>query len=278
MFNFLTQPKGPKITPATETVSLNFSGTKVSFKAPGYSYAMIDQDDDDLLPTEYDLEDFSYYGSTLFQIYFNEQPYNPEVDIAGFAAFKTIWGFRQALLGNKYDNGTLSFLVGVTHIGRFGSLFKPQNMERAIIENIDLRFGPRSWLAGEGCGGRRFEGPLNWRTQNINGKDWVGYFIHEFRLGRGGRIYWGIPLTEEHFLSFSFDDTGSPSEKLVGAFNRLAEQIVASCTIEYSEAVQQQIKQAEKDGLGEPYSAHREPQAWEEYDLEPERFELKDSF
>ncbi|VAW63086.1 hypothetical protein MNBD_GAMMA09-606, partial [hydrothermal vent metagenome] len=114
MFDFLTRPKGPKITKNTETVTLDFSGTKVRFKAPGYSYAMIEQDDDDLLPTEYDLDDFSYYGSSLY-LNFNEHPYNPEIDIAGFGAFKTIWGFRQALLGNKYDSSTLSFLVGVDH-------------------------------------------------------------------------------------------------------------------------------------------------------------------
>ncbi|VAW60691.1 hypothetical protein MNBD_GAMMA09-1407, partial [hydrothermal vent metagenome] len=116
-----------------------------------------------------------------------------------------------------------------------------------------------------------------WRIKAFNGLDWVGYFISKVRLKGGGKIIWSIPLTKEHFLSFQFDDPGYPSEKLVKAFNQLAEQIVASCTIEYSEAVQQQIKQAAKEGPGEPYSSHREPQAWEEYDLEPERFKRKSS-
>ena len=273
MFNFLTQPKGPKVTASTETVTLTFSGTKVSFKAPGYSYAMIDQDDDDRLPTEYDLDDFSLYGSTLHQT-FDEHLYNPEIDIAGFGCYTTAWGFRKPLLGNKYDRGTLSFLVGVDHIARFGSLFKPRNMEKAIIESIDLEFGPQGWLAGEGCGGRRFKGPLNWQIQHFNGRDWVGYFIHKLWRGRGGEIFWSIPLTETHFLRFTFDDTGYPSEKMVNVFNKLAKDVVSSCKIEYSNTVQQQIKQAEADGLGEPYSAHREAQAWEEYDREPEKYEL----
>jgi len=262
MFSYFTRPKGPCVNRKTETVTLTFSGTKVRFKAPGYSYAMIDQDEDDLLPEDYDLDDFSQYGSTLHGSFNEKHPYDPEIDIAGFGCFNSTWSFRKPLLGDKYDNGTLSFVIGVDHITRFGSLFKPQNMEKAAIECIDLEYGPKGWLAWEGSKRQRFQGPLNWRIHHFQGLEWIHYFVNEYRLKRGGRITWNIPLTEEHFLSFTFRDTGYPSEKLVKEFNRLAREIVETCEIDYSEAVQQQIKKAKIEGLGPPYSTHREPQVW----------------
>jgi len=268
MFSYFTRPKGPCVNRKTETVTLTFSGTKVRFKAPGYSYVMIDQDEDDLLPVDYDLDDFSQYRSVLHGSFNEEHPYDPEIDIAGFGCFKSVWSFRKPLLGDKYDNGTLAFVIGVDHIARFGSLFKPQNMEKAAIECIDLMYGPKGWLAWENLKDQRFKAPLNWRIHHFQGLEWIHYFINEIHLKRGGRMTWSIPLTEEHFLSFTFRDTGYPSEKLVKEFNRLAREIIETCEIDYSEAVQRQIKKAKIEGLGLPYSTHREPQVWEVYEQE----------
>jgi len=159
---------------------LNRVSSYVRFKAPGYSYAMIEQDEDDLLPADYDLDDFQY-KSTLF-LDFNEQLYNPDIDIAAIGYFKNIWGFRKALFGDKYDNGTLSFTLGLRHIARFGSLFKPQNMEKAAIEDIDLAYGPKSYLAGEGSGGRRYQAPLDWSIHSFNNLEWIHFKSHHKKI------------------------------------------------------------------------------------------------
>jgi len=160
---------------------LNRVSSYVRFKAPGYSYAMIEQDEDDLLPADYDLDDFKQYKSTLF-LDFNEQLYNPDIDIAAIGYFKNIWGFRKALFGDKYDNGTLSFTLGLRHIARFGSLFKPQNMEKAAIEDIDLAYGPKSYLAGEGSGGRRYQAPLDWSIHSFNNLEWIHFKSHHKKI------------------------------------------------------------------------------------------------
>ncbi|MFT5719018.1 MAG: hypothetical protein ACI9T7_003229 [Oleiphilaceae bacterium] len=273
IINYFKKPKGPNFSKA-DPVSLTFSGTKVNFMCPGYSYQMIDQDEEDKLPTDINLYDFKQYKSVLFSHF--DEPYNQAIDIAAFGCFHTKWGFRKGLLGNKYDEGTFSFTLSIRHITRFGSLFKPQNMERAVIEALELSFGPKGTWAGEGCGGRRYRGPEDWKIQHSNTLNWLHYCVTDIVGGDIKNHVWCIPISEEHFISFRFRDTGYSSNQLIEAHKVLAEQVVSSCRIEYSPDALAQMDKAVQEGLGEPYSEHREPLAWEEYDLEPERFERKE--
>ncbi len=273
MFDFLTKPKGPNFAKA-EPVTLEFSGTKVHFKVPNYSYNMINQDDSDRLPTTYNLYDLEQYQSTLDG--YGSSPRMKDGDIGGIGCFDTTWSFDKALFGGEMDSGTLNFGVALNYIPWGESLFKPQNMENALIEKMNIRYGPRSCWAGTESGGRRFSCPLNWSVHEFSGLKWIHCYVEQKRVN-GGWVWWAVPITDEHFLIFTYRDTNNNSKRLIECFGLLAKQVVSSCVIEYSEDAKRQMEKAEDEGLGEDYSQSREPLAWEEYDLHPEKYKFKSS-
>ena len=278
MFKSLTQIRGPKLNNA-ERVSFDISGNKVSFIVPAYNYHMIEEDEKENTQRNFDLEDpLTYKVSTAVRE--DDRPFDPSKEPDGFPIYKTLWHFSAPIISLKKPeprsrhDGSMDLAVFVSKFFNFQSLYIAEEFQRAIFFKINNSFGPTSYLAGPGNGGRRFIGPKYWKVNKLNNRLWVSYFIERMGKPNNGKYYWTTTLTNEHSLSFSFNITGAPSSMLFEHIHEFASQIISSCQVEFSEIVKSQMKEVKEEAKQSKISENVEPFAWEEYDLYPEKFEL----
>ncbi|GMR16916.1 MAG: hypothetical protein BMS9Abin31_1311 [Gammaproteobacteria bacterium] len=263
-----TSPKGPNFDNAP-SFAINYSGIKLSFKAPAHTYKMAEKD-------EFDRQYNIYDDSLFFSAYLERMKHlhNPDTDVPGFASFQLGWSFSNGIVF-KTSVVSLSFSIIVRKIPRLSNLFVPDRFERAVMETFDAKFGPFSSL---GNYGRRFDGPLNWQYKNCNGLDWLGYNIQELKYGSEMQTQWCTPLTNEHFLSFEFYEAGSDrSVDPRDAVNDLITQIISSVEVEFTPDIQKYREQAQQQVDVSPFSKTRKPRYWIVYDDDPDQF-LSESF
>ena len=279
MFKSLTQIRGPKLNNA-ERVSFDISGNKVSFNVPAYNYHMIEEDKEENKQRTFDLTDpLVYKESTAIRE--DDDPFDPTKETDGFPIYNTLWHFSKPLVSlrkpeprSRHD-GSIDLAVFVSKFFNFQSLYIAEEFQRAIFFKINNSFGPTSYFAGPGNGGRRFIGPKYWKVDKLNNQLWVSYFIERIGKPNNGEYYWVTPLNKEHTLSFSFNISGSPSSMLFEHIHDFASQIINSCQVEFSEIVKSQIQAVTEEAKQSKITENVGPFAWEEYDLYPEKFELK---
>lgn len=278
MFSALTNIRGPGFGKA-ERVTFDISGNRVSFLAPGYNYHIVAQDQNENERRKFDLDETAIYWSKT-EAREDDDPFDPSKEADGFLVYRSLWHFSKPLINldsteaRTVDNGAMEFLFRVYKYFNFGSLFIPGNLEKATLFKINSSYGPESYFGGPGKGGRRFVGPLKWQSQTFNGVTWIRYFIERNGSPNCGDYIWVAPLTDEHTVSLSFTNAGRPSSKLLAAFEDFMEKLVSSCTIDYSDEVKAQIAAVADEAANSRISEQVEPFAWEEYDLDPEKFEF----
>lgn len=279
MFNALTNIRGPGFDKA-ERVTFDISGNQVSFLAPGYNYHMVAQEEDANAQHYFDVSNPATYKVSTEERE-DDRPFDPTKEVDGFPLFNSMWHFSKPILDTSpkerrtVNSGSMSLSCFVSRLFNFDSLFVPSNFEKAVLFDIEYSFGPESYFGGPGSGGRRFIGPLKWQPQTFNGVTWIRYFIEWNGSPNCGKFIWVAPLTNEHTVSFSFSNAGRPSSKLLAAFENFMEKLVSSCTIEHSDEVKAQIAAVADEAAVSRISEQVEPFAWEEYDLDPEKFEFE---
>lgn len=278
MLDILTKIRGPDFKKA-ERIEFDLSGNKVSFLAPGYNYQMVEQSNHANMRRCYDLSDSSVYWSQK-EVYEEEALIKRAKIVDGIALFKSIWQFSKPLVDlhsepRTRNEGAIDLLVRIYKFSNIESMLVPQTLEQSILSDINMYYGPDSELGGPGKGGRRFTGPLLWTIQSLNGIQWISYFIERSGHPRCGEYFWVAPLAKKHFLSFNFRITGAPSSKLFTHYEAFMTNIISSCTINYSDEVNAQIAEVADEAAKSQLSEHVEPFAWEEYDLNPEKFKLR---
>lgn len=261
----LAAPKGPSFKNA-QAFEIDYSGNKVRFCAPAYSHVLVDKNE---FTDRYNIYDHNTFFSAFHQT--DQHLRNSETDVPGFSSFRLRWGFERGLV-IKSEVVTLTLTLIVRKIARRGNLFSPAYFEQAIMDTIDVKYGPYSSL---GEYGRRFDGPLNWQHKQLNGLDWLGY--HIFEHTGGGRIetQWCTPLTDEHFLCFAFDETGGAGMDQSGrdTVNTFIKQVIERVKIHFTP----DVEQARDSAPNAKFSASRKPRYWMAYDEDPEQF-LSESF
>ena len=278
MFKSLTQIRGPRLDSA-KRLDFDISGNSISFAVPAYNYHMIEEDKAENRQRIYDLDDPGTYKVSA-EVREDDRPFDPKKETDGFPIFKSLWHFSAPILPfrkpeprSRHD-GSIDLAVFISKYFHFDSLFIPEVFKEAIFFKINTTFGPESYWAGPGNGGRRFTGPKYWKVNHLNGLTWVSYFVENIGTTNSGEYYWTIPLTQEHGLFFCFNITGSPSSMLFEHIHEFASQIISSCQVEFSEIVKSQIQAVTEEAKQSKITENVEPFAWEEYDLYPEKFEL----
>ena len=278
MFKSLTQIRGPRLDSA-KRLDFDISGNSISFAVPAYNYHMIEEDKDENKQRNFDLEDPKIYKVST-AVREDDRPFDPDKEPDGFPIYKTLWHFSKPIIPlhkpeprSRHD-GSIDMVVFVSKFFNFESLLIPEELEKTIVFDINSSFGPNSYIAGPGRGGRKFIGPKFWKLDQISGSTWVSYFIERYYAPNSGKYYWTSPLTDKHSISFCFNITGSPSSMLFGHIHEFASQIVNSCRVEHSEVVKSQMQEVKEEAKKGKISENVEPFAWEEYDLYPDKFEL----
>ena len=278
MFKKLTQIRGPRLDSA-KRLDFDISGNSISFAIPDYNYHMIEEDKSENQQRVFDLDDPQTYTVSA-QVREDDRLFDPSKEPDGFPIYKTLWHFSKPVIPlrkpeprSRHD-GSISMVVFVSKFFNFESLHSPASFEKSIFFDINTSFGPDSYWAGPGHGGRRYIGPKFWKVKCMNNLNWVSYFIERIYKPNNGKYYWTTPLSNEHTLSFSFDIAGSPSSMLFEHIHEFASQIISSCQVEFSEIVKSQIQAVTEEAKQSKITENVEPFAWEEYDLYPEKFEL----
>lgn len=245
---------------------INFSGNVLHLKAPNHCYDFIEKDK--YQRQHYvDIANEKYYVSAFEQD--REFVQSQNTDIPEIDSFNLVWTYYKGFF-RKDPTVILNFSIKLRKISHKNNLFEPKQFEQAVIDTIDAKFGPYSSL---GNFGRRFEVPLNWQHQKVNGLDWLSYTIQELNYGGNCQTQWCTPITQQHFLSFEFNEAAvEHSAAARNDIDKLITKIISSCNIDFSDKVQQFRSQAQQQTKSPHFSHSRKPRYWTIYDDDPEQF------
>lgn len=245
-------------------IAICYSGNTLSFKIPDNSKTIAHKDGFDQLYNIYN-EKLYYFGNRNY----DKPPLHVTPYVSSFDSFNLYWSFyKRKLL--KHDVMDLELNIVIRKIPRLSNLFLAKQFERAVVETIDVKYGPYSRL---GEHGRSYEVPLNWHYQHINSLDWISYNIQELKVRGNIHTHWCTPLSHEHFLCFEFDESDN-SEKSVSrtTVNDFIAPIISSCEINFTAEVQQQRELALRQNNHSHFCESRKPRFWIIYEDDPEQF------
>ena len=202
-----------------------------------------------------------------FNLY-NKEDYVRENDPTPFiSCFSTEWDAKGVFFFQE-DKGAMPLYVSASHWKGGGNLFRPRDMEFMLEQDDTDEYSDLEAYPGT------VKTFLDWQPVMINGNQWLNYTI-ETDLGRISHMHvWVIPVTDQHFLTFSFPTENHKERPGVDeAMKAFCTELMQSVRIEWPEHVLQMKADAEKQWPGEHYSPHKEPLIWER---EPEEVNLLD--
>ena len=195
-----------------------------------------------------------------FNLY-NKEDYVREHDPTPFiSCFSTEWDAKGVFFFQE-DKGAMPLYVAASHWKGGGNLFRPRDMEFMLEQNEVRRYTNTNKYP------RTVKTFLDWQPVTINGNQWLHYTTY---LDRGliTQMYlWQIPVTDQHYLTFSFPTENHKERPGVDeAMKAFCSELMQSVRIEWPEHVLQMKADAEKQWPDERYSPHKEPLIWERED------------
>lgn len=255
LFGTRQYPAGPSFTRARQN-EINMSGTQLRFSCPPSTSRLVD-------PQVYEHE-YNIYDDSLYLHHLKTDlavPYIP--------CFESGWGYYGWPLIDG-EIGNLLFHIMINKHPSEDNLFSKAGFERAIDYDINYSWGPESSIGGE----RRFcYCPVNWRVRTYSGVEWVRYDM--LPVTQSPITYWVTPITEQHYLMFSFDCNEKKEGVWVAlsglsvAFERMIENILNSVELDFSPDAQRAMAEAERMWPDQKYSESRQAFEWPEYKNRP---------
>ena len=233
----------PKLSYARE-YSFTLSGIEVRFSVPPMSSKWGTQ--------EVFRENFNLYDKNVYV--------RKDKDKTPFiSCYITDWDVRGVPFFQE-DKGSISLYVSASHWKGGGDLFRPRDMEDALTQKSVREYGDDNECENSVA---TF---LDWQSVIINGQQWLNYTTDE--EGKH-RFLWRIPITDQHYLTFSFSTRHhlGRAEVVFEAMKNFCTQIMASVHITFPEWVLKLKAEAEEKWPGEQYSPTKEPLRWVREDL-----------
>jgi len=196
-----------------------------------------------------------------FNLYDKNDYVRKDKDVTPFiSCFSTEWDAKGVFFFQE-DKGAIPLYVAASHWKGGGNLFRPRDMEDMLEQNEIRRYTNTNKFPGT------VKTFLDWRPVTINGNQWLHYTT-ETDHGRVAQMYlWRIPVTDQHFLTFSFPTENHKERPGVDeAMKAFCSELMQSVRIEWPEHVLQMKADAAKQWPDEHYSAHKEPLIWERED------------
>tara|TARA_B110000008_G_scaffold1497_1_gene1434 strand:- start:1635 stop:2459 length:825 start_codon:yes stop_codon:yes gene_type:complete len=158
--------------------------------------------------------------------------------------------------------GTIPLYVSVSHWKGGGDLFRPCMMEAVLAELDESEYGD-----DQKCD-KSVVTFLNWTPVIINGHPWLHYKIEEEAGSVSHQFLWIIPISDQHYLTFSFPTRAyNLRPEVLEAMKNFCTQIMASVHITFPEWVLKLKAEAAEKWPDEQYSPTKEPLRWIREDL-----------
>jgi len=241
LYPLFGSPRLPK-TEKSQQRKINLSGTVVRFSVPPFYDRWGSQ--------RSFAEQFNLYSASD---YLREDDFSPVIQ-----CYTSRWDIKGAPLLKK-NIGWIRFSVTVSNWKGKSNLFKRDSFVTAVTSYYEKMYGPKGVHTKD-----TYETFLEWKPDKINESQWIHYLnVKDPEEEPSQRLYWQIPLSDEHYLTFNF--SYQIFNKKIGVHNAVksfAQKIMHSVHVELSPSAQQQKEAAEKQWPGQRYSEHMEPLRW----------------
>jgi|TARA_B110000211_G_scaffold12067_1_gene12600 hypothetical protein len=236
----------PKLSSARE-YSFTVSGIEVRFSVPSMSSKWGTQ--------EVFRENFNLYDKNDYV--------RKDKDKTPFISCYITWWDVKGIPFFQENKGHISLYVSVSHWKGGGDLFRPSDMEAVLTELDESEYGDDNKCD------KSVTTFLNWTPVVINGHPWLHYKIEEEAGRVSHQFLWIIPITDQHYLTFSFptDHYRGRAEEVIEAMKNFCTQIMASVHITSPEWVLKLKAEAAEKWPDEQYSLTKEPLRWIREDL-----------
>jgi hypothetical protein len=201
-----------------------------------------------------------------FNLYSEDDYVRKDDPIPFISCYITDWDVK-GLFFLQENKGSIPLYVSVSH-WKGGNLFRPCDMESALAELESGRYGN-----DEKCD-NSVETFLNWVPVIINSQQWISYKTEEEAGNTTHKFIWVIPISDQHFLMFSFPTRAYNFQpEVLEAMKNFCTQIMASVHITFPEWVLRLKAEAQDKWPDEQYSPTKEPLRWVREDPPPMRFD-----
>lgn len=251
--NIFSSPSTPDVIGGND-YEIDISGIKLLFKQPKGTFQLSQNIH---YEKSYNLENNATFHSLYKE---SDKPYHDLTDIK----VRAIYGGYL-----NFDNGMIGTTITIRTENSYQNLFKPEELEDAIEDFLNVYYGPNSL---KGHRGRRYECPLFWQTKTFNNLKYISFFVNE-RWNTHGNYCLTIPISKKHYLNFNFGiksmDYDAGMELQIEKF---IDDFMSHVYIKFPAS---NLNDSTPDLSNQVYSESRSSLSWDIYDTDPLRFYSK---